>query len=56
MDVHFSTVISNKSKANTVQKFYWRVNSLLSDFKNVPCHIKTKLLTTSGLDLYASQL
>ena len=36
--------ISNKSIASTVHKFYGKVNSVLYDFKNVPCHVKSKLL------------
>ena len=32
------------------------MNSVLYDFKNVPCHVKSKVLATYCLDLYRSQL
>ena len=32
------------------------MNSVLYDFKNVPCHVKSKFLATYCLDLYRSQL
>ena len=40
----------------SVQKFYCKVNNVLYDFKNIPCHVKTRLLDTYCLDLYGSQL
>ena len=33
-------------------KLYAKVNSTLYDFRNVPCHVKAKLLSTYCLDLY----
>ena len=33
-----------------------RVNSVLYDFRNVPCHVKAKLLSAYILDLNGSQL
>ena len=32
------------------------VNSVLYDFRNVPCHVKAKVLSTYCLDLCGSQL
>ena len=48
LGVHLTKDISNKSIASTVtvHKFYGKVNSVLYDFKNVPCHVKSKLLAT----------
>ena len=54
LGVHLTKDISNKSIASTVHKFYGKVNSVLYDFKNVPCHVKSKLLATYCLDLYGS--
>ena len=56
LGVHLTNDISNKSIASTVHKFYGKVNSVLYDFKNVPCHVKSKLLATYCLDMYGSQL
>ena len=56
LSVHLINDISNKSIASTVHTFYGKVNSVLYDFKNVPCHVKSKLLATYCLDLYGSQL
>ena len=39
-----------------VQKFYCRVNSVLYDFKDIPCDVKAKLLDSYCLDVYGSQL
>ena len=44
--VHLTNNISNKSIASTVHQFYGKVNSVLYYFKNVLCHVKSKLLTT----------
>ena len=30
----------------SVHKYYARVNSVLYDFRNIPCHVKAKLLST----------
>ena len=56
LGVHLTKDISDKSIASTVHKFYGKVNSVLYDFKNVPCHVKSKLLATYCLDLYGLQL
>ena len=56
LGVHLTNDISNKSIASTVHKFYGKVKNVLYDFKNVPCHVKSKLLATYCLDLYGSQL
>ena len=56
LGVHLTNEISNKSIASTVHKFYGKVNSVLYDFENVPCHVKSKLLPTYCIDLYGSQL
>ena len=52
LGVHLTNDISNKSIASTVHKFYGKVNSVLYDFKNVPGHVKSKLLATYCLDLF----
>ena len=31
--------------------YYARVNSVLYDFRNVPCHVEAKLLSTFWFDL-----
>ena len=36
----------------SVQKFYCRVNSVLYDFKDIPCDVKAKLLDSYCLDVY----
>ena len=56
LGVHLTKDISDKSIASTVHKFSGKVNSVLYDFKNVPSHVKSKLLATYCLDLYGSQL
>ena len=56
LGVHKSNDITNRNIASSVHKYYARVNSLLCDFRNVPCHVKAKLLSTYCLDLYGSQL
>ena len=56
LSVHITNDISDKSIASTVHTFYGKVNSVIYDFKNVPCDIKSKLLATYCLDLYGSQL
>ena len=56
LGVHISNDITNKNITSSVHKYYARVNSVLYDFRNVPCHVKAKLLSTYCLDLYGSQL
>ena len=48
--------IANRNIINTIQKFYVKVNSILYDFRNFPCDVKAKLLSTYCLDSYDSQL
>ena len=38
------------------QKFYYKVNSVLFDFKDIPSAVKSKLMDTYCLDLNSSQL
>ena len=56
LGVHISNYITNKNFTSSVHKYYARVNSVLYDFRNVPCHVRTELLSTYWLDLYGSQL
>ena len=56
LGVHISNDITNKNITSSVHKYYARVNSVLYDFRNVPCHVKAKILSTYCLDLYGSQL
>ena len=56
LGVHISNNITNNNITSSVHKYYARVNSVLYDFRNVPCHVRTKLLFTYCLDLYGSQL
>ena len=56
LGVHLTKDISNKSVASTVHTFYGKVKSILYDFKNVLCHVKSNLLAAYCLDLYGSQL
>ena len=37
---------------SSAQKFYCRVNSVLYDFKDIPCDVKAKLLDSYCLDVY----
>ena len=39
-----------------VQKIYCKVDSVLFDFTDIPCDVKSKLIDTCCLDLYGSQL
>ena len=53
------SVTSSSKERNvnsSVQKFYCRVNSVLYDFKDIPCDVKAKLLDFYCLDVYGSQL
>ena len=54
LGVHISNIITNKNITSSVHKYYARVNSVLYDFRNVPCHVKANLLSTYCLDLYGS--
>ena len=50
--------VKDRNINGCVQKFYSKVglNSVLYDFKDIPCDVKTILLHTYCLDLYGSQL
>ena len=48
--------VKDRNINGSVQKFYCKVNSVLYDFKDIPCDVKTRLLDTYCLDLYGSQL
>ena len=50
--VHLIKDISNKSIANTVHKFYGKVNTVLYDFKMYPVMLKANILATYCLDIY----
>ena len=51
------TRIRERNVNSIVQKFYCRVNSVLYDFKVIPCDVKAKLLDSYCLDVYyGSQL
>ena len=56
LDVHISNDIANRNITSISHKFYADVNSIMYDFRNVPCHVKAKLLSTYCLDLCGSQL
>ena len=42
--------VKDRNINGSVQKFYCKVNSVLHDFKDIPCHVKTRLLDTYCLD------
>ena len=48
--------IRERNVNSSVQKFYCRVNSVLYDFKDIPCDVKANLLDSNCLDVYGSQL
>ena len=56
LGVHISKDITNRNITSSVHKYYARVNSVLYDFRNVPCQVNAKLLSIYCLDLYGSQL
>ena len=56
LGLHILNDITNRIITSSVHRYYARVNSVLYDFRNVPCHVKAKLLPTYCLDLYISQL
>ena len=53
---HISSDITNRNITSIIDKFYVNINSILYVFRNVPCHVKAKLLSTYCLDLYGSEL
>ena len=44
LDVHISNDIANRNISSIIHKFYGKANSIMYDFRNVPCHVKAKLL------------
>ena len=56
LGVHISNDITKRNITSIIHKFYAKVNSILYDFRNIPCHVKAKLISTYCLDLYGSQL
>ena len=53
---HISSDITNRNVTSIIDKFYANINRILYVFRNVPCHVKAKLLSTYCLDLYGSEL
>ena len=51
----YADLIVNHIHSN-VQKYYCQVKSVLFDFKDIPCDVKSKLIYTYCLDLYGSQM
>ena len=45
-----SSRIRERNVNSSVQKFYCRVNSVLYNFKDIPCDVKAKLLDSYCLD------
>ena len=56
LDVYVPSRIRERTVNSSVQKFYCRVNSVLYDFKDIPCDVKAKLLDSYCLDVYGFQL
>ncbi len=56
LGISISTDILDRNIHATVQKFYCKTNSVLYDFKDIPCDTKSRLLSTYCLDLYGSTL
>ena len=48
--------VKDRNIIESVQKFYCKVNSVLSDFRDIPWDVKTILLDTYCLGLYGSEL
>ena len=55
LGVSVTNSIKEKNVNSSVEKFYCRVNSVLYDFKDIPCDVKAKLLDSYCLDVYGSQ-
>ena len=55
-DVSVTSRIRERNVNSSVQKFYCRVNSILYDFKDIPCDVKARLIDSYCLDVYGSQL
>ena len=43
------------TRRNSERECYCKVNSVLYDFKDIPCDVKVKLLDTYSLDVYGSR-
>ena len=56
LGVSVTSRIKERNVNSSVQKFYCRVNSVLYDFRDIPCDVKVKLLDSYCLDVYGSQL
>ena len=56
LDVHILSDIAHRKITSIIHTFYSKINSIMYDFRNVPCHVKAKLLSTHCLNLYGSQL
>ena len=56
LGVSVTSRINERNVNSSVQKVYCRVNSVLYDFKDIPCDVKAKLLDSYCLDVYGSQL
>ena len=52
LGVSVTNRIRERNVNSRVQKFYCRVNSVLYDFKDIPCDVKAKLLDSYCLDVY----
>ena len=55
LGVSVNSRIRDRTVTSSIQKFYCRVNSVLYDFKDIPCDVKAKLLDSYCLDVYGSQ-
>ena len=42
---HISSDITNRNVTSIIDKFYANINRILYVFRNVPCHVKAKLLS-----------
>ena len=40
LGVHISNDIANRNIISIIHKFYTKVNSIMYDFRNIPCHVK----------------
>ena len=51
LGVSMTSSIRERNVNSSVQKFCCKINSVLYDFKNIPCDVKTKLLDFYCLDV-----
>ena len=56
LGVSVTSRIRERNVTSSAQKFYCRVNSVLDDFRDIPCDVKARLLDSYCLDVYGSQL